>query len=245
MLHQQTVEKLQDMKLTGFLQALDEQARDKEIGSMSFEERLGMLVEREWLLRQDRRLTRRLQIAKLRFQACMEDIDYRKPRGLDRSVMRALATCQWVRDHQCVLIVGPTGIGKSYLACALANRACREGYTALYRRLPRILHELSISRGDGSYMKLLGKLARIDVLILDDWGLAPMGDMERRDLLEVLEDRSEARSTIVTSQLPTEKWYEYIGEPTVADAIIDRVINGAHKIKLKGPSMRGRDKKKK
>jgi DNA replication protein DnaC len=245
MLHQQTIEKLQEMKLHGFVLGLEEQSKDTEVQSLSFEERLGLLVEREWLLRLDRRLERRLKMARLRFHACMENIDYRTPRGLDRSVMRTLAGCNWIREKQCVLIVGPTGVGKSYIACALANKACREGFTSLYTRIPRLMHEMSIARGDGSYLKLLAKLSRIDVLVLDDWGLSPFGDLERRDILEILEDRSEERSTIVASQLPTEKWYECIGEPTLADAILDRLINGAHKIKLKGPTMRAKKEKKK
>lgn len=245
MLHQQTMDQLHEMKMYGFVQALDEQDKDADIQSLGFEDRLALAVEREYLLRQDRRLTRRLQMAKLRFQACMEDVDYRHPRGLDRSVMRRLATCQWIREKQCVLIVGPTGIGKSYLACALANKACREGFTALYTRIPRLLHEVSIARGDGSYLKLLAKISRIDVLVLDDWGLAPLGDLERRDILEILEDRTENRSTIVASQLPTKKWYDCVGEPTIADAILDRLINRAHELKLKGPTMRRAKKGKK
>jgi DNA replication protein DnaC len=244
--HQQTIEKLQEMKLHGMLLALEEQTQDTDIQRLSFEERLGLLVEREWVVRQDRRLTNRLKTAKLKFQACMEDIDYRAPRpGLDRALMRTLATCTWVREHQGVIIVGPTGIGKTYLACALANKACREGFSACYTRVPRLLHEVSIARGDGSYLKLLSKLARIDVLVMDDWGLSPLGDFERRDILEILEDRCEARSTIVTSQLPTKKWYEVLGEPTVADAIMDRLIHCSHKIQLKGPTMRNKKDKKK
>lgn len=244
--HQQTIEKLQEMKLHGMLLALEEQGQDPDVQSLSFDERLGLLVEREYVVRQDRRLTRRLKTAKLKFQACMEDIDYRARRtGLDRALMRTLATCGWVREHQGVIIVGPTGIGKTYLACALANKACREGFTASYTRVPRLLHELSIARGDGSYLKQLSRLARIDVLVMDDWGLSPLGDFERRDILEILEDRCEARSTIVTSQLPTKKWYEVLGEPTVADAIMDRLIHGSHKIQLKGPTMRDKKGKKK
>jgi DNA replication protein DnaC len=243
--HQTTLDKLQEMKLFGMLKALQEQTPKAAVRGLSFEERLAMLVEREWLVRQDRQLARRLKKARMRLSACMEDIDYHAPRGLDRGLMRQLATCQWVHEHQCVLITGPTGIGKSYLACALANKACREGFSSLYSRVPRLLHEMAIARGDGSYLKLLGKLSRIDVLVLDDWGLTPLGDLERRDVLEILEDRCESRSTIVASQLPTDKWYESLGEPTVADAILDRVIHRSHRIKLKGPTMRGRKKEKK
>jgi DNA replication protein DnaC len=241
---QQTIDKLQEMKLFGILKAIEEQKREPSVRDLSFEERLALLVEREWLMRQDRQLARRLKKARMKLQARIEDIDYQASRGLDRSQMRSLASCSWVREHQCVIITGPTGIGKSYLACALADKACREGFSAFYSRFPRLMHELTIARGDGSYLKLLGKLARIDVLILDDWGLTPTGDLERRDLLEILEDRCESRSTIVTSQLPTDKWYECLGEPTLADAIMDRLIHRSHKIKLKGPTMRGRKKEK-
>lgn len=241
---QQTIDRLQEMKLLGILKAIEEQKREPSVRELSFEERLALLVEREWLMRQDRQLARRLKKARLKLQARMEDIDYQAPRGLDRSLMRSLASCGWVREHQCIIITGPTGIGKSYLACALADKACREGFSSWYARFPRLMHELAIARGDGSYLKMLGKLARTDVLILDDWGLTPPGDLERRDLLEILEDRCESRSTIVTSQLPIDKWYECLGEPTVADAVMDRLVNRSHKLKLKGPTMRARKKEK-
>ena len=185
-----------------------------------------------------RRLTRRLQQAKLREHACVEDIDYRHRRGLDKKLMQRLATCQWIEKHQNLIIVGPTGIGKTFLVCALAQKACREGYTAIYRRTPRLLQELMVAQSDGSLPRLLARLARTDVLVLDDWGLAMLSDQERRDLLEVLEDRTGCRSTIITSQLPVSQWHKVIGEPTVADAILDRIVHSAHRITLKGESMR-------
>jgi DNA replication protein DnaC len=240
MLTQPTLEKLQQLKLTGMVQALMEQLKMPEITELSFDERLGLLVDREITHRDDRRLTNRLRTAKLRQNACIEDVDYRHPRGLDKSVITRLATCQWVRDRHNVLITGPTGIGKTWLACALGHQACRDGLTALYLRLPRLLQELPVAKGDGRYVKLMGTLAKTDVLILDDWALAPLNDENRRDLLEVLEDRHDRRATLITSQLPLEHWHAAIGEPTLADAILDRLVHNAYKIVLKGESMRKR-----
>ena len=197
-----------------------------------------MIVAREWLFRENRRLTRRLKEARLKQQAAVEDIDFRQPRGLDKSVMLTLSTCQWIRNHQNVIITGPTGIGKSYLAEALAQKACREGFTALYYRSPRLFRDLAIARGDGNYSKFLIKLAKTDLLVVDDWGLSSLTDAERRDFLEVMEDRHGIRSTVITSQYPVAKWHELIGEPTLADAILDRIVHNAHKIVLKGESMR-------
>jgi len=205
---------------------------------MSFDERFGIFVDREWTDRQDRRLTNRLKGAKLREPACLEDVDYRHPRGLDRSVMQRLTTCQWVKTHEAVLITGATGLGKTWLACALAHQACREGYTALYVRVPRLLHSLTLARADGSYVRELARMARTDLLILDDWGLAPMGEQERHDMLEIIEDRNGLKATIVTSQVPVANWHDTIGDPTIADAILDRLVNRAHRIELKGPSLR-------
>jgi len=195
-------------------------------------------VDREWTKRQDRRLTNRLKGARLREPACLEDVNYRHPRGLDRSVMQRLTTCQWVKNHEAVLITGATGLGKTWLACALAHQACREGYTALYVRVPRLLHSLTLARADGSYVRELARMARTDLLILDDWGLAPMGEQERHDMLEVIEDRNGLKATIVTSQVPVANWHDTIGDPTIADAILDRLVNRAHRIELKGPSLR-------
>jgi DNA replication protein DnaC len=240
MLHHPTLDKLQALRLTGMVKALSEQMHMPDIAALSFEERLGLLVDRELTERSDRRLTTRLRQAKLRLSACLEDLNYRYPRGLDKSLMSTLAACQWVRDRHNVLITGPTGIGKTWLACALGHQACREGYTVLYLRLPRLLQELPIAKGDGRYPKLMALLAKTDLLMLDDWGLATFNDENRRDILEILEDRHERGATIVASQLPVEHWHDAIGHPTLADAILDRLIHNAYKIMLKGESMRKR-----
>jgi DNA replication protein DnaC len=193
----------------------------------------------EWRARENKRLTRALQDAKLKLsQACLEAIDYPARRELDKAVIRQLATCRWVAEHQGILITGMTGTGKSFLACALAHQACRKGYRALYRRASRLFHELTLARADGSYIRLLAKLARPDVLLIDDFALAPLQDQERRDLLEILEDRYGTRSTIITSQLPPTQYHDYIGEPTLADSICDRLLHNTHRIVLKGPSRR-------
>lgn len=177
------------MRMNGFARALKEQLTKDDYTSLSFEERIGMLVDREWADREARKLTRRLQHARLRERACLEDLDYKHQRGLDKSLVRRLATCEWVTKHNNILITGPTGVGKTYLVCALADKACRDGFSALYRRMPRLLHELAVARADGSYAKLLARMAKTDLLVIDDWGIAPLGDQERRDVLEVLEDR--------------------------------------------------------
>lgn len=195
-------------------------------------------MDQEWMDRQNRRLARLLKEAKFRVAACMEDIDYQHPRGLDRTVIRSLATCQWVEYGQHILIVGPTGVGKTFIACALGNAACRHGYTVRYYRVPRLLTDLATARVDGSFRRILNTLSRTDVLILDDWGLAPISVAESRDLLEVIDDRTQARSTVIASQLPIETWHSVIGDATVADAILDRLVHGAHKLNLKGESMR-------
>jgi DNA replication protein DnaC len=223
--------------------ALEEQMEMAEIDSLSFEERLGLLIDREMTVRENRRLTTRLKKAKLRQNAAIEDIDYRHPRGLDRALMAKLSSCQWISQHLNILITGPTGCGKTYIACALAHKACREGYTAHYTRLPRLLQELHIAKGDGRYGKLLAGFAKTHLLILDDWGLAKLTDEQRHDLLEILEDRHGLRSTVVAAQLPVDNWHEIIGDPTLADAILDRLIHNAYKINLKGESMRKRKSK--
>jgi DNA replication protein DnaC len=238
MLNHPTLDKLQALKFTGMAKALSEQMALPEIEKLAFEERLGLLVDREITERDDRRLKTRLRKARLKQQACIEDIDYRHARGLDRSLMVDLANCQWIKKHLNILITGPTGVGKSWIACALAHKACREGYSAQYLRLPRLLEELPLAKGDGSYPKLLAGLAKMDLLILDDWGLSKLTTDQRQDLLEILEDRHEIRSTIVTSQIPINKWHQIIGDPTLADAILDRLVHNAYKINLKGESLR-------
>jgi DNA replication protein DnaC len=238
MLIQQTLEQLHALRLVGMAAALEEQLTSAAARELGFEDRLALLVERERTCRDDRRLQRLLQEAKLRLAACVEDLDFRTSRGLDRGVVLRLASADWVRAHQVVLIVGPTGAGKTYLSCALGQAACRHGYSTRYFRLSRLLGDLALARADGSYPKLLGKLGKTDLLILDDWGLAPLSDPERRDLLDVLEDRYGQRATLVTSQLPLEHWHDYLGNPTLADAILDRLLHGAHKMILKGGSMR-------
>jgi len=243
MLTHPTLNKLQTLKFTGMAAALAEQLQMPDIEELAFEERLGLLVDREITARENRRLTSRLRRARLKHNAALEDIDYRHPRGLDKSLIQSLAACQWVKEHLNILITGPTGVGKTWLACALAQKACREGYTALYLRLPRLLQEMAIAKGDGRYPKLLATLAKTEVLILDDWGLAKLTAEQRRDLLEILEDRHGVRSTLATSQLPIDKWHDSIGDPTLADAILDRLVHNAYKINLKGGSMRKRKAK--
>src|SRR5262245_57690363 len=240
MLTHPTLDKLQTLKLSGMYHALVEQLQMTDLAALSFEERFGLLVDRELTERDTRRLTTRLRQAKLRQTACIEDIDYRHPRGLDKAVMARLATCQWVREHHNVFITGPTGIGKTWLSCALGHQACREGYTVLYLRLPRLLQELPLAKGDGRYPKLMASLAKTALLILDDWGLSSLGDESRRDVLEVLEDRHGRSATLVTSQFPVEHWHEALGNPTLADAILDRLLHNAYKITLRGDSMRKR-----
>ena len=238
MLKHPTLDKLHALKLTGMAAALEDQSATPDITDLSFEERLGLLVDREMTERDNRRMSSRLRRAKLRHAAILEDIDYRNSRGLDKGLIQSLASCQWVKEHLNVLITGPTGVGKTWLACALAHKACREGYTAQYVRLTRLLRELTIAKGDGQYSKLLTDLAKVDVLILDDWGLMKLSAENRRDLLEVLEDRHGRRSTIATSQLPIEEWHGVIGDATLADAILDRLVHNAYKINLRGESMR-------
>lgn len=239
MLIEPTLEKLYAMRLSTMADAWREQQKDAKMAKVSFEERLSYIVDAEYLARQNRALDRRIKAAKLRnSQACIEGLDYSGRRNLDRAAIRQLATCRWVEDRLHVIITGATGVGKTYVACALAHQACRQGYRTLYRRVPRLFDELTLARADGSLPRLLAKFARVDVLVLDDWGLAPLREAHRLDLLEILEDRDGLRSTVVTAQLAPEHWHDQIGDPTVADAILDRLVHRAHSIELKGPSRR-------
>lgn len=238
MLIHPALEKLQALKLTGMQHALIAQMEQPEHRGLSFDERFGMLVDSEYTHRENRRMQSRLKRAQLRQAACIEDIDYRHPRGLDKGALRALAACGWIREHHNLIITGPTGAGKSYLACALGNKACREGFRVAYHRVTRLFEELALARHQGRHEKALRALARTDLLILDDWGTSPLTDGQRRDLFELIEDRYSLRATLIAAQLPVKHWHDYIGDPATADAILDRLIHNAYTITLQGESMR-------
>jgi DNA replication protein DnaC len=239
MLREPTMEKLHAMRLRVLAGAWIEQDKSPDVLALSFDERLAMLVDAEMLARENARLTKNLRDAKLRIaEACVEGIDYPRERQLEKAVVRQLATCRWVQEHQTVIVTGPTGTGKSYLSCALAHQACRKGHRVFYRRVPRLFDELRLARADGTYPRLLARIAKVDVLVLDDFAIGPLTEDARRDLLEILEDRYNLRATIITSQLKHERWHDFLADPTVADAICDRVLHGAHKIALAGPSRR-------
>jgi len=235
---QQTLERLRQMRLPGMVQAYLRDSQTEGITELSFEERLSLIVDHEWALRESNRIARLCKKARFRVAAMPEDIDYQHPRGLKRSQFQELLRCDWIRQGHNVLIVGPTGVGKTFLACALGNAACRQGISVRYYRVPTLLREAAIAQGDGQYFDLLRTLRKADLLILDDWGLANLLPAESRDLLEVLEDRSQRCSTLVASQLPIEHWYQSLGDSTIADAILDRIIHNAHKVMLRGESMR-------
>jgi DNA replication protein DnaC len=239
MLTAPTLEQLHALKLGPMAAAWTEQQGQPDLIALSFDERFALLVEAEWRARENKRFIRALQEAKLKLpQACIEAIDYPARRELDKALVRQLATCRWVEEHQNLLVVGATGTGKTFVGCAFAHQACRKGFRALYRRASRLFHELTLARADGTYLRLLTKLVRVDILLIDDWGLDALTGQDRRDFLELLDDRHGTRSTILTSQLPVAQWHDFIGDPTLADSICDRLLHTAHRLVLQGPSRR-------
>jgi DNA replication protein DnaC len=238
MLTHPTTDRLRELGLAGMARALEEQRRHPETTDLSFEDRMAMLVEREALERDGKRLAARLRFAGLRQQATPEDVDYRAARGLDRALFQKLTSGEWIERHQNLLVTGKTGTGKTWLSCALGHRACRDNRSVLYQRVPRLLEGLGIARGDGRYARTLKNLARVHLLILDDWAITPLTGEQRRDLMEIVDDRHDRASTIITSQVPVDHWHEHIGNPTIADAVLDRLVHGAHRLDIKGDSIR-------
>ncbi len=238
MLANPTLDRLHQLGLHGMAKAFADLGDNTQADDLSFEDRLGLMLDREADLRETKRYQTRLRQAKLRLQASVEDIDFRAPRGLDKTLILRLADCGWITATQNLLITGPTGSGKTWLACARGHQACRNNTPVLYRRLPRLIEDLALARADGRHPKLLRALARVKLLILDDWGMAPLNPEARRDLLEITDDRHGAAATVITSQFPIDKWHDLIGDPTVADAILDRLVHNAHRIQIKGESMR-------
>jgi DNA replication protein DnaC len=238
MLNQPTLNTLRGLRLIGMAEAFAQQLEQPDVQRLSFDERFALLVDREFTYRQNRRLQRLLHTAQFKQQACVEEIDFRPKRGLERPILAALGACDWIRQHHNLLITGPTGTGKSWLACAFGQAACRQGLSVKYERTHRLLEQLRIARGDGSYHKRLQQLARLELLILDDFGLKPLPQAERHDLLEIIEDRHGIHSTLLTSQLPVGAFYEYLNEPTIADALLDRLLQNTHRLELKGDSLR-------
>jgi DNA replication protein DnaC len=238
MLNQHTIERLNQMHLKGMAEALLNHLKNSDFQELSFEERLGLLVDYEYTFRQNRRLARLLAQARLKLPACLEDLDYQHPREIDRTLIRDLSTCQWIESHLNVLITGPSGVGKTYLACALASTACRYGLSARYYRVSALLSELASSKGDGTYLRFLKQLSNFNLLILDDWALAPFSPDQARDMLEVIDARNNTGSMVINSQLPLDTWYQNLPDPTLADAILDRIMHNSYRIPLKGESMR-------
>jgi len=243
MLKKQTLQKLNEMKLYGMSKSFEERALRPDHKDITFEEFIGLIVDDEYTYRKNQRLRRLLQLAKLKFpSACLEDIDYKAPRGIIKSKLLSLQNVEWMENHQNILITGPTGVGKSYLACAFGQWACRNGYTVSYYRWPRLLGAILASKGEGNYLKHLQKLAKVRLLIIDDFGISTISDIERKDFLEIIEDRYRTGSTIIASQLPVKEWHNYIGDPTIADAVCDRLFHVSHKFEMKGGSMREKEK---